>query len=275
MGGARVLAIVRGQGSEWRATALRLAPFALLIAGAAIVFAFGLHRHLRLTELAEHRAELKALVDAHGWRALAAFALVYAALVALSIPGALVLTVMAGFLFGWVAGGTVALLAATLGATLVFLAARTAIGDALASRAGPRLERLIAGFRADAISYLLFLRLVPAFPFWLVNLAPALAGIPLGTYVATTLVGILPGTYAFALLGAGLDSVVEAHRVAYEACLAAGREGCRMRITVKSLVTPGLIAGMLGLGLVSLIPVLLRRWAGRRLSGLDGGRGLP
>ncbi len=266
---------LRGRRPEWLGKAARLLPFVVLAAGAALALWFGLHRKLSLTELAGHREELRELVDAHGWRALAAFAAIYAAAVAFSIPGALVLTVMGGFLFGWFVGGLVAACAATLGAVLVFLAARTALGDALAARAGPRLERLLAGFRADAASYLLFLRLVPAFPFWLVNLAPALAGVPLRTYVVTTIVGILPGTFAFALIGAGLDSVVAAHQEAYEACVAAGREGCRLRLSVKSLLTPGLMAAMAGLGLVALLPIAVRRWAGRRLSGLDGGRRLP
>ena len=119
--------------------------------------------------------------------------------VALSLPGGAVLTLAGGFLFGWFIGGVASIIGATIGATIVFLIARSTIGDALAARAGPFLSRFRQGFQQDAFSYLLFLRLVPIFPFWLVNLAPGLLGVGFGTYVATTLLGIVPGTFAYSL----------------------------------------------------------------------------
>jgi uncharacterized membrane protein YdjX (TVP38/TMEM64 family) len=184
--------------------------------------------------------------------------------VALSIPGAVLLTVLGGFLFGWLVAGLVVVVAATAGATIVFLVARSSLGNMLARRAGPRLNALARGFRDDAFSYLLFLRLVPAFPFWLVNLAPALFNVPLATFVAATLVGIVPGTFAFAFLGSGFDSIIAEQTEVHEACVAAGRSDCEMTFEAGALLTPELIVAFVALGLVALIPVVVRRVRARR-----------
>ena len=103
-----------------------------------------------------------------------------------------------------------------------FLTARTALGDPLLRRAGPRAHRLARGFREDAFSYLLFLRLVPAFPFFLVNLVPAFAGVRLGPFIAATAIGIIPGAIVFALAGVGLDSMIAAQKNSGDQCIAAG-----------------------------------------------------
>ncbi len=122
---------------------------------------------------------------------------------ALSLPGGAILTVIGGLLFGVIVGSVAAAVGALVGATAIFLIARSAAGEFLTRRAGPFAAKLAEGFRADAFSYLLFLRLVP-FPFWLVNLASALFGVRLSTYVAATAIGIVPATVAFAAFGAGL-----------------------------------------------------------------------
>ena len=153
------------------------------------------------------------------WRCLPT-SLVYAITVALSMPGGLVLTVAGGLLFGWLVGGLAAVVGATTGATIVFLVARTALGEALSERAGPWLAKLREGFKEEALSYMLFLRLVPAFPFWFVNIAPAMLGVPLRTYVIGTFFGIIPATFAFASAGAGLDSVIMAAKAEHAACVA-------------------------------------------------------
>ncbi|NND49680.1 MAG: VTT domain-containing protein, partial [Rhizobiales bacterium] len=141
---------------------------------------------------------------------------------------------------------------------------------ALAERAGPWLERLRQGFARDAVNYLLFLRLVPAFPFWLVNIAPALLGMDLPRYVAATFVGIIPGTFAFAFLGAGLDGLIAGQHQAYEDCLeraASAGAGenieCNFSLDPASLLTTELIAAFVALGLVALIPVIYRRMRSR------------
>ncbi|GFO81339.1 MAG: TVP38/TMEM64 family protein [Methyloceanibacter sp.] len=253
-----------------RQTASRLKrwwPLLLLASVSVIVVAMGWHRYLTLEQLAQNRESLRALIDGNYALALAAFAALYAISVALSIPGGVVLTVAGGFLFGWLAGGVVSILAATAGATVVYLVARTTLRDVLIAKAGPRLQRFAEGFREDAVNYLLFLRLVPVFPFWLVNLAPGLLGVGFWTYVLTTFVGIVPGTFAFSLAGNGLGSVFDAQQAAYESCLAnaggAGQESCVYGIDPGALLTTEVLVAIAALGVVSVIPVVAKKFRRR------------
>jgi uncharacterized membrane protein YdjX (TVP38/TMEM64 family) len=240
----------------------RLWPLIALLAAMAFVFAMGWHRYLTIETLAENREALRAFIGTNLLLSLAIFVAVYAAAIALSLPGGAVLTIAGGFLFGWLLGGAVSIVGATIGASIVFLIARSALGDLLAARVGPWLSRFRQGFQEDAFSYLLFLRLVPIFPFWLVNLAPGLLGVSFATYVATTILGIIPGTFAFALAGNGLDSVIEAQQAAHQSCLAktgpGGQESCSYALDPGALLTPELIAGLVALGLVALIPVAVK-----------------
>ena len=144
----------------------RLWPLIALVGAMAFVFAMGWHRYLTITALAENREALRDFINTHRLVSLAAFVLIYAVATALSLPGGAVLTIAGGFLFGWLLGGAASIVGATIGAIIVFLIARTALGDLLAARAGPWLARFRQGFQRDAFSYLLLLRLVPIFPFW-------------------------------------------------------------------------------------------------------------
>jgi uncharacterized membrane protein YdjX (TVP38/TMEM64 family) len=242
----------------------RLWPLLLLVAAMAVVFAMGWHRYLTLEELTARRDQLRAAIAANTPLALLVFMGVYAASVALSLPGAAVLTLAGGFLFGWFLGGLAAVIAATAGAAIIFLIARSSLGALLAARAGPWLERLRDGFQENAFSYLLFLRLVPIFPFWLVNLAPALLGVGFGTYVLATLIGIIPGSFAFSIAGEGLDSVIAAQQAMHQSCLAKmgadAEKLCPFAIDPGALWTPKLIAGFVALGVVALIPIAIKRF---------------
>lgn len=242
-------------------------PLLLLASVSVFVVAMGWHRYLTLEQLAQNRESLRALIDGNYALALAAFAALYAISVALSIPGGVVLTVAGGFLFGWFTGGVVSILAATAGATVIYLVARTTLRDVLVAKAGPRLQRFAEGFREDAVSYLLFLRLVPVFPFWLVNLAPGLLGVGFWTYVLTTFIGIIPGTFAFSLAGNGLGSVFDAQQAAYRSCLAnaagAGQESCVYGIDPGALLTTEVLVAIVALGVVSLIPVVAKKFRRR------------
>jgi len=242
----------------------RFLPLAVIAAISVTVIAMGWHKELSLSALVDRRAAVEAFTAEHRIAALALFASVYALVVALSIPGAAVLTVFGGIIFGTGAGGLAALVGATAGATVIFLIAKSALGGWLVGRAGPHVEKLAAGFCADAFSYLLFLRLVPLFPFWLVNLVPALVGVRLRTFVAATALGIIPGTFAFAFFGAGLDSAIKAQAAAYRACLAAGTAGCRLHFDPMAAATPQLIAGLVALGLLALVPIAVKRFKAAR-----------
>ncbi len=229
----------------------RFAPIAIVVAGLAIGYALGWQRYLSLDYLAESREMLHAFVAANYTASLAAFAVTYALAVAFSFPAASVLTIFGGLLFGWLVAGTTVAFAATVGASALFLAARSAFGDFLKRRVGGLGARLADGFERDAFSYLLVLRLAPFFPFWVVNIAPALFGVKLRTYVAATFVGILPGCYAYAWLGQGVESVLAAAANAGDS------------ISVRDLVTPEITIAFAALAAVAFIPVagkaLLRR----------------
>ena len=245
----------------------RLWPLLLLLAAGGLIVAMGWHRYLSLEQLAERREVLRAFIGENLLLSVIAFMALYVGVVALSLPGGAVLTIAGGFLFGWFWGGLAAIVAATTGAVIIFLIARSALSDVLAERAGPRLARFREGFQKDAFSYLLFLRLVPIFPFWLVNLAPGLLGVSFGTYIATTVLGIIPGTFAFSLAGKGLDSAIEAQQAAHQSCLAKmgseGQKSCPYALDPGALLTPELIAGLVALGVVALIPVAVK-WFRRR-----------
>lgn len=234
----------------------RWAPICAIVLLMAVGFMQGWHEHLTLSNLIRERARLLGMVQGNLATAMLTYMAVYIASVALSFPGASFLTVLGGFLFGWLAAGTITAVAATVGACLIFIATRSSLGHALKDKAGPFLNRLAGGFREDAFHYLLFLRLTPIFPFWLVNIAPALFRVPLSTYVVATFFGILPGTYAYSFVGAGLDSVIEAQEAANPGCAAAGT----CRIDLSALVTKELVLAFAALGIVSLIPVILKKW---------------
>lgn len=234
--------------SRWR----RFLPLLVLLAVLGLVYASGLHRQLSLATLQEHRGTLRAFVADHPLAAPLAYALGYAAAVALSLPGALILTLVGGFLFGTWLGGILAVVGATLGATGIFLIARTALGSSLRDRAGPWLRRMEAGFRDDAFSYLLVLRLVPLFPFWLVNLVPAMLGVPLPTFAAATLIGIVPATFVYAGVGNGLGAVLDRGEAP----------------NFGLVLEPRVLLPLLGLALLALLPVVHRRWRGRRAADL-------
>jgi uncharacterized membrane protein YdjX (TVP38/TMEM64 family) len=225
-------------------SARRLLPLALLLAAWIAFMLTGGYRYLTFSALAQHRDRLCGLVQQWGIVAGFIYILVYAALVALSVPGAAILTIASGFLFGTWIGGLFAVIGATLGATAIFLAVRAGLGG-LAQRAGRLVGKLEAGFRADAFNYLLVLRLIPIFPFWLVNLVPALVGVGLPTYMLATFLGILPGTFVYASLGNGLGDLVEEPDLAI-------------------IFKPSLLVPIVGLALLALLPVGYKHWRSKK-----------
>lgn len=222
----------------------RLWPLAALALGGATAFwAFG--DLLSWESFARHRVDLVAWRDGNWLLAAAGFVLVYAAAVALSVPGAVWLTLGAGFLFGTWVGTLLVVPAATLGACAVFLVARSALGGALAARAGGWLDRMRRGMAAGGASYLLILRLVPVVPFFIANLAPALLGARFGTFAWTTAVGIVPATAVFAGLGAGLGTTLDRGEAP----------------DLGVIFAPEVLLPLLGLAALAALPLVLRRGA--------------
>jgi len=243
--------------------ARRWLPLALLALAAGAAYAMDLHRYVSLQAVAEHRDVLKTNVEQHWLMAVAVFILTYVAVVAFSLPGSAVMTVLGGFLFGWPVGAPLSVLAATAGSVAIFLAVRSSLGAVLAERAGPRFEALSSGFKKDAFNYLLFLRLVPAFPFFAVNAVAGLCGVRLKTFILATILGIIPGALAFAFLGSGLDEVIDTQLAAEQDCLSrTGATDCQNLLSVSALLSPKLLMALAALGLLALLPIFWR--LGRR-----------
>lgn len=225
---------VAGDGRRhWR----RWAVLGAFVAALGLFFALGGDEWLRLETLKAHRDQLLAVTRDHRALALVLAFLAYVAVVALSVPGATVASLAVGFLFGRWVGTLLIVAAATIGATLVFLAARHLFADAARRRLGPRAQRVIHGFEKDAVNYLLFLRLVPVFPFWLANLIPAFTPVSTRTFVLTTAAGILPGTFVFANLGESLGRIQ----------------------SPDQLLSPRVLTSLGLLGLLALLPVAVRK----------------
>lgn len=222
--------------------ALKLALVALFAGVVVAFFALGGHRYLSLDAIKANRDALLAFTQQHFAASLAIAFVVYVAVTAFSLPGGLVMSLTVGFLFGRWVGTALVVAAATIGATLVFAAARYVFADAARKRLGALGERINAGFTENAFSYLLFLRLVPLFPFFLVNLAPAFTSIPLPTYVLATFVGIVPGTFVFVNLGQTLGRIE----------------------SLQGLVSAETLGAFALLGVFALVPVAIRKLRARK-----------
>lgn len=245
----------------------RYLPLIVVAAVAILVISQGWHKYLSLEQIAANRDLLSNFVAENFVLALAIYAALYVVIIALSLPGGALLTITGGFLFGWLTSGVVTVFAATAGATLIFMIAKTSFGETLASRAGPWLQKLRRGFSEDALHYLLFLRLVPAFPFWLINIAPALLGVTLPVFVIGTFVGIIPGTFAFSYLGYGLDSIIEKQKQIFIACeQAGGTEPCTFTLDPAALLTPQLLGAFAALGVVAILPVIIKKLRKRNVA---------
>lgn len=215
---------------------------ALALAGALVAFfALGGHHYVSLDTIKANRDALLAFTQAHHAQAIAIAFAVFVAATALSLPGGVLLSLTCGFLFGRWTGMVVVVFAATIGATLLFLAARYVVADVARRRLGTWGEKLNAGFTKHGVSYMLFLRLVP-FPFFLVNIAPALTSLPLRTFVLTTFIGVIPGTFVFVNLGEALGRIDSLH----------------------DLVSWETFGALALLGLLALVPITVRKPSSRR-----------
>ena len=210
-----------------------LAVFLMAVAA----HASGATRLISLDKLLDERETLEAWVAAQPIVAALSFVGVYLLVASLAIPGALILSLFGGFLFGRWLGTALVLVGATLGGLIVFLVARTAFGESLRRRAGPLGESLAAGMRENAVEVMLFLRLVPVFPFFLVNLVAALFAVPIRVFVLTTAIGIAPAAFIYNSVGRELGTMT----------------------SLDGLLSPGAIASLLALAALSLLPIAVRR----------------
>lgn len=228
----------------------RLWPLFVLLVVGFIVHGSGILHYATFESLKEHRDALQAFVKAHAMLASICYIGIYIVATALDFPVAIFLSIAGGFLFSQPWCTLYAVIGASIGATIFFLVAKTVFGDTLRKRAGPFLKKVETGFHEDAVSYMLFLRLVPIFPFWLVNTAPAIFGISLRTFFLTTFFGIIPGAFVFTQAGRGINSVFEEGKV----------------FSVQNILTQDVIIALTGLGLLALVPIIIRLVQGRKAS---------
>ena len=217
----------------------RWAPLTVLIILLGVFLHFKLYHYLSFESLKLHRSSLLAWTEQHLVLAILSFMLMYIIGVASSMPGAFFLTFIGGFLFGPLLGTLTVVISATLGAILVYLAVKLAFRDWVAKRNAKWLRSMEKGFKQNALSYLLFLRLVPIFPFFLVNIVPALLGVPLSTFTIGTLFGIIPGSFVYVLVGNGLGHVFDANSTP----------------NISILTDPALFGPLIGLALLALVPI--------------------
>lgn len=217
-------------------------PLAIIGIILGVSIYFDLHHLISFEVLKENRNELTTWVQQNFFLACLIFMLIYTVSVAVSLPGATFLTITGGFLFGVVTGSVLVVFSATLGATCIFLAVRTAFAEALAKKADGWIKKMEDGFQKNSFNYLLSIRLIPVFPFWIVNIVPALLGMKLRSYVLATVIGIIPGSVVYVLVGNGLGVVIDQG------------ENPNLGIILQIEV----LAPLLGLAVLSLLPVLYK-----------------
>lgn len=224
----------------------RFLPLFIIVAALAAFFALGGPQYISLDSLRDNQEFLKAFVADNYILAVVGFVVLYAVLVAISVPGAGFLSIFAGFLFGLTTGVPAVIIGATVGATILFLVVRSAFGTGLAAKAGPYMERFEHGLKEHQLSYLFILRLVPLFPFFIVNIVPPLFDVKLRNYVLATLFGIIPGSFVFVSVGNGIGDA-----------LSAGQD-----VPLSGLMfRPAVIVPIIGLILLSLIPVIYKKFS--------------
>ncbi|NQV57625.1 MAG: TVP38/TMEM64 family protein [Rhodospirillales bacterium] len=229
---------------------VRIVLIAVLVAGLVAFFAFDLGRYVSFESLQSNREMLQEFIKQNGFLAALLFGLIYAVVTAFSLPGGAFMTITGGFLFGWLGGGLIVVFGATIGATALFLMARTAVGGFLETKTGPFVQKMEEGFRQNAICYLLVLRLIPIFPFWLVNLVPAFLGVSTATYVIATFLGIIPGTFVYASVGNGLGALFDA--------------GGSTDSLLMTIFQPQFLAPLVGLSVLAILPVVYQLYQRRR-----------
>lgn len=228
----------------------RIAPLAL-IGLVALAGAFLLKDYLSFDALRDNREALLVFRDTHGVAAVLGFVMIYVALVAFSLPGATIATLTGGFLFGTGWGTLLNVSAATIGASVIFLAARYGLGARLSARLDQgegRVKQIKAGLEANQWSMLFLIRLVPAVPFFVANLLPAFLDVPLRRYVVSTFLGIIPGTLVFTSIGAGLGAV-----------FASGETP-----DLGVIFEPHVLLPILGLCLLSALPIIIKAITGKK-----------
>ncbi len=223
----------------------RFLPIGVIVIALIAFFATGLNEYFTVDAIAENQSALKDFAKENLILAMLAVIVVYAIATAISAPVGSIFTLLSGFILGTLYGGISVVVGATIGATIIFFAGREAAGDTLAKLGGNKMKSLEEGFAKDAMSYMFILRLVPLFPFFVVNLAAAAFRVPTRSYIIATFFGIMPGTFVFASVGAGFSSITESEDIG-----------------LNVLLQPEIIGPIIGLIILSLVPIAYKKFKG-------------
>ncbi|NNM58563.1 MAG: TVP38/TMEM64 family protein [Legionellales bacterium] len=229
---------------RWLTRFLTLGTLLLLL---ILFFYFHLYRYLSFESLNHYHHQLVIWTDEHYVLTVLGFMLAYIAVVAISVPGATFLTLTGGFLFGILLGTLYVVIAATIGATILFLAVKTSFGEWLAKRAVGKMAAFEEGFRKNEFNYILTLRLIPIVPFWLINIVSALFNVRARNFILATALGIIPGSLVYVLLGNGLGYLFDSGKTP----------------DLGIIFAPKILVPLLALAALSLLPVVYRAIKGK------------
>lgn len=217
----------------------------LLVIGIICFFYFHLYSYLTFTSLKKYHSILQQWTEQHYFLTILSYMLIYVLAVAISVPGAVYITLAGGLLFGPIATLYV-VISATIGATILFLAVRTALGEWLAKSAKGWIKKMEKGFQENAFNYMLLLRLIPIFPFWVINIVAALLDVRLSTFIIATLIGIIPGSFVYVMVGNSLNEVFQKNQTP----------------NLNIIFTPSILLPLLGLAILAVLPVIYKKWKG-------------
>lgn len=220
----------------------------ILIAVFSIAYIYGIQQYFSIETLYTYRDDLELILKENLILAIITFILVYIAAVVFSLPIASYLTVLGGFLFGSIQGTLFSVISATIGATILFILARSVLQDMLKAKFSHFIEKMSKGFNENAFSYLMTLRLIPAFPFVAVNIIPAFFNVSVKMFSLTTFLGIIPASFVFVQIGTGLDSILDQ----------------RGELSFENVLTLDLIIALVGLAMLSLMPVIYKYFKKKR-----------
>lgn len=224
----------------------KITPLLLLLFGLIAAIYFDLGRYVDFRFLQTHQDIVKGFIADMPVRAALIFLALYALSTSFSLPFGAIMTISGGWLFGIWIGASLTIIGATIGASTLFLATRYALREVMVARAGARLQQFEEGFKRHSTSYLLAMRLIPIFPFYLVNFFPGLIGVKFRTYVLTTLIGITPGTFVYAGLGNGISFVLSEDEP----------------LNTSVIFNLSVFLPLCGLGFLSLLPVIWKKVEG-------------
>ena len=222
----------------------RLSPLIILGMGLALFFIFDLDAYITQETLRNNRDWLLSCISENTVLTTLVFMTVYAVGTAFALPVGAILTITGGFMFGQISGTLYVVSAATIGSTCLFLAAKTGLGDVLRTKAGPAVKSMEKGFRENELIYMFVLRLIPIFPFFIVNLVPAFLGVSLRNYVIGTFFGIIPGSFIYLTIGAGIGTIFDQGKI----------------LEISSVLTKEIVSALIGLAVLALLPVAYKKF---------------